>query len=374
MATRFRNLLYMAKRRTEIRKQIIGENLIYAMVWSVVFLIPIMNAKLMSEEHVNFANVVVAWIKIAPYFGLFLINNRILIPYLLIFRKYVWYLLTVTVLLSLTFGVIEAYEQWRLSISGGYVEEYILPRYASLTNLQWYWNIMLGIFMFGSNVGIKMLYKSMQDDEDKERLIRQNIQAEMTYLKYQINPHFLMNTLNNIHALIDIESESAKRCLIELSGMMRYVVYESNADYIPLRRDIEFLENYIELMRIRYAQPLDVQFNYPRDLSSSVAVPPLVFIVFVENAFKHGVSYSHSSYIHIDISVNETDVEARFIHSSYYNSSSIKQSTGIGLDNVRKRLDLIYGADYDLAIEKMENRYCVTLKIPKTDDKGVGNR
>lgn len=374
MATRFRNLLYMAKRRKEIRKQIIGENLIYAMVWSVVFLIPIMNAKLMSEEHVNFANVVVAWIKIAPYFGLFLINNRLLIPYQLDRRKYAWYLLTAILLLSLTFGAIEVYEQWRISIAGGYAGEYVRPRHASLTDLQWYWNIFLGIFMFGVNVGIKMLYKSMQDDEDKERLIRQNIQAEMTYLKYQINPHFLMNTLNNIHALIDIEAESAKRCLIELSGMMRYVVYESNTDDIPLRRDVAFLESYIELMRIRYAQPLDICFNYPRDLSSSVVVPPLVFIVFVENAFKHGVSYSHPSYIHIDISVNDTDIEARFINSSHYASGSEKQSTGIGLDNVRKRLDLIYGNRYELEIDNsIKDRYSVTLKIPKTDDKGVGN-
>ena len=184
-----------------------------------------------------------------------------------------------------------------------------------------------------------------------------------------------MNTLNNIHALIDIDAESAKRGIVELSGMMRHVVYESTAERIPLSKDIEFLKNYIELMRVRYYQDIDIRFNYPTNMPSSLTVPPLVLIVFVENAFKHGVSYSHSSYIHIDISVNETDVEARFINSSYYNSSSIKQSTGIGLDNVRKRLDLIYGSSYELEIDNsIKDRYCVTLKIPKTDDKGVGNR
>ena len=359
----------MAKRRYEITKQIIGENLIYSLVWIAVFLIPIMNANLMSERVVDIYELATAWLKILPYFVLFMINNRVLVPLLLGRRKFVSYLFISVLLLSLTFGALELLEQWRISETGGYAGEYVRPRYAMLTDLRWYWNIVLGIFMFAANFAIKLLYQAMRDDEDKERLIRQNIQAEMTYLKYQINPHFLMNTLNNIHALIDIEAESAKRCLIELSGMMRYVVYESNRDDIPLQRDIKFLENYIELMRIRYAQDIDIRFNYPQELSSSIVVPPLVFIVFVENAFKHGVSYNHPSYIHIDISVDDTMIEARFVNSAFADNERKKQ-IGIGLDNVRKRLDLIYDTNYTLDIDSsVEAKYSVILKIPKVNDK-----
>ena len=122
----------------------------------------------------------------------------------------------------------------------------------------------------------------------------QNIQAEMYYLKHQINPHFFMNTLNNIHALVDINTESAKQAIIELSAMMRYVVYETGGNVIALREDLRFIKNYIELMRIRYTDNVKVTYNYPQQLKGRVDVPPLIFIVFVENAFKHGVSYNSS--------------------------------------------------------------------------------
>lgn len=353
----------------KVRKQIIGENLVYSVVWAAVYLIPIMNSTLMSEEHISLTKVLIAWIKISPYFALFLINNQILIRFLLMKHRYIWYLLTSFVLLGTTFGCIEWYEQWSIAQAGGYAGEEILPRRASLTDLEWYWNIMLGMFMFGMNVGIKMLYKSMQNDEDNERRERQNIQAEIYYLKYQINPHFLMNTLNNIHALIDIDADSAKQFLIELSSMMRYVVYESSADAIPLRRDIQFLANYIELMRIRYSQDIDIQLNYPKDIRSSVTIPPLVLIVFVENAFKHGVSQRVHSFIHIDISTDEQWIVARFANS-VYDTANGKHSAGIGLENVRKRLELIYGNNFSIDIDESDpKQYVITLKIPNDNVK-----
>ena len=211
------------KRKSTIRKQKIGENLIYSAVWMVVYLIPIMNAKLMSELHVNFNNVLTAWIKITPFFLLFLMHNQLLVRLLINKKRHViTYLATSVVLLGVSFALIDLYERSNLAaaISGLDTAGFIKSRHASLTDLEWYWNILLGMFMFGMNIGIKMLYKSMQDDEDMERLKRQTIQAELYYLKYQINPHFFMNTLNNIHALIDIDADMAKQCLIELSAMM----------------------------------------------------------------------------------------------------------------------------------------------------------
>lgn len=95
-----------------------------------------------------------------------------------------------------------------------------------------YWNVVLGFFMTGANTGIKLIYQSMRDEQQMEELKRQNLEAEMDYLKYQINPHFFMNTLNNIHALIDIDTEYAKSAVIELSKMMRYVLYESGHEII----------------------------------------------------------------------------------------------------------------------------------------------
>lgn len=170
-----------------------------------------------------------------------------------------------------------------------------------------------------------------------------------------------MNTLNNIHALIDIDAKMAKRGLIELSEMMRHVVYESSADTIPISADMKFIENYIELMRVRYSQQIDIRFNYPKNLPSHYAIPPLVLIVFVENAFKHGVGRKRDSFIHIDVTLNHQTLQATICNSVHPTAGGKK---GIGLENVRRRLEHIFDTRYSLDIEQTEEKYCVNLKIP----------
>lgn len=351
----------MKLKKPFIRKQIIGENLVYSGIWAVVYLIPIMNSTLMSEAYIDFNKVFLAWGKITPYFILFMLNNQVFIRFQLNRGRIAWYLLTCLLMICVTFGCIEVYEQWRIAVLGESVGELIQPRHASLTDLRWYWNIVLAAFMFCANLGIKKFYEAMQRDEDNERLARENVEAEMYYLKYQINPHFLMNTLNNIHALIDIDAKMAKRGLIELSEMMRHVVYESSADTIPISADMKFIENYIELMRVRYSQQIDIRFNYPKNLPSHYAIPPLVLIVFVENAFKHGVGRRCGSFIHIDVTLNHQTLQATICNSVHPTAGGKK---GIGLENVRRRLEHIFDTRYSLDIEQTEEKYCVNLKIP----------
>ena len=175
-----------------------------------------------------------------------------------------------------------------------------------------------------------------------------------------------MNTLNNIHALIDIDAEAAKDGIVGLSDMMRHVVYKSTAERIPFKEDMRFLENYIALMKVRYSHHIDIEFNYPKTVSAELTVPPLIFIVFVENAFKHGVSRSKHSYIHINMAVEENMLVARFENSVHQSAQSDKSIGGVGLENVSRRLEYIYGNNYSLDIVSDENRYCVTLKIPKS--------
>ena len=345
-----------------IRKQTIGENVLYTLVFVAVYLIPIFNSFMMAEEHIDFYNKVFrAWSIITPYLGLFLFNNYILIPLLLNKGYGLRYVLTAFTSVTAVFVAIELLERYHI-ISDGYVDVGILPHQASLADLGWYWNIVLCVFMFAANIGIKKFYESMQKDEDNARLAREIVEAEMYYLKHQINPHFLMNTLNNIHAMIDIDTEAAKQIVLQLSDMMRYVVYETGGNVIALREDLRFIKNYIELMRIRYTDNVKVTYNYPQQLKGRVDVPPLIFIVFIENAFKHGVSYNSDSYINVDIAVDGESVVGRFENS--VNENSHKQRPGIGLENVRKRLDLIYGSNYLLSIEEDEKKYSVTLKIP----------
>lgn len=358
----------------KIRKQVIGETLLYAIIWSAVMLVPFMNAGLMSEKIVDITMIFTSWLKIVPFYILFLLNNHLLFPFLFAKRNYVVYVLIVLVLIVAIFGALEFYEQSEdLGIAWPFGPLAHADRqHISLTVFPWWGNMIAAAMMLAANNILRRMYRSMQADEDSERLQRQNIQAEMYYLKHQINPHFFMNTLNNIHALVDINTESAKQAIIELSAMMRYVVYDTSKDSVPLRQDIEFITNYIELMRIRYSEDVEITFTHPKTISGRVVLPPLILIVFVENAFKHGVSYDGNSYIHIDIACTEREVVAHF-ENSVHKAKDSRQS-GIGLENVRKRLDLIYGKEYSLQIEDgAEDKYCITLKIPIINDKMHSN-
>lgn len=338
----------------------IGENLLYLMVWMVIILVPVLNSKMLEEVHVSLENILIAWLKIAPYLLIFIIHNSLIAPRLLLRKhRYVWYLVVNLLTITAVFSLVAIYEKYAPYDT----EPYILNGKASFTDLAIYWNILLGFFMTGLNMGIKLLYRSLRDEQQMEELKRQNLQAEMDYLRYQINPHFFMNTLNNIHALIDIDTEYAKSAVIELSKMMRYVLYESGSETISLKKDIQFIENYIELMRIRYDSSIDICLDYPATIPNKVAIPPLLLIVFVENVFKHGVSYNHASFIHIRIGYRDDAVTAVISNSRH--EKSRPGTTGIGLENVKKRLALIYQDNYTLSIDDSDPAvYTVKLIIP----------
>lgn len=338
----------------------IGENLLYLMVWMVIILVPVLNSKMLEEVHVSLENILIAWLKIAPYLLIFIIHNSLIAPRLLLRKhRYVWYLVVNLLTITAVFSLVVIYEKYAPYDT----EPYILNGKASFTDLAIYWNILLGFFMTGLNMGIKLLYRSLRDEQQMEELKRQNLQAEMDYLRYQINPHFFMNTLNNIHALIDIDTEYAKSAVIELSKMMRYVLYESGSETISLKKDIQFIENYIELMRIRYDSSIDICLDYPATIPNKVAIPPLLLIVFVENAFKHGVSYNHASFIHIRIGYRDDAVTAVISNSRH--EKSRPGTTGIGLENIKKRLALIYQDNYTLSIDDSDPAvYTVKLIIP----------
>lgn len=338
----------------------IGENLLYLMVWMVIILVPVLNSKMLEEVHVSLENILIAWLKIAPYLLIFIIHNSLIAPRLLLRKhRYVWYLVVNLLTITAVFSLVAIYEKYAPYDT----EPYILNGKASFTDLAIYWNILLGFFMTGLNMGIKLLYRSLRDEQQMEELKRQNLQAEMDYLRYQINPHFFMNTLNNIHALIDIDTEYAKSAVIELSKMMRYVLYESGSETISLKKDIQFIENYIELMRIRYDSSIDICLDYPATIPNKVAISPLLLIVFVENAFKHGVSYNHASFIHIRIGYRDDAVTAVISNSRH--EKSRPGTTGIGLENVKKRLALIYQDNYTLSIDDSDPAvYTVKLIIP----------
>ena len=347
------------KLRKIFRNISLGENMVYALVWATIYLIPFMNAHLMSEDVVDFGKVVISWVKISPYYTIFLIHNYLLSP-LLLRNRYGWYIVMLFVLVTSIFGTIEVldFRYWQSN-------EFLRDK-ASLTELAWYWNVLFGILMAGANSMIKLYYRAISTEQRMAVLERENIESQMQYLKYQINPHFLMNTLNNSHSMIDFDKDMARKSVMDLSRMMRHVLYDSGEQTTTLDKEVEFLSNYIELMRIRYIDDIDISFTFPdMNVCRRVELPPLLLIVLVENAFKHGISYNKESHINISLYVDGNELTCLVANSRHYSQSS--ERSGIGLSNITRRLDLLFNNRYMLDIDDSDERqYVVKLVIPVT--------
>ena len=238
-------------------------------------------------------------------------------------------------------------------------------------------SLILLMFGFGTNNGVKFYSRSLVARKEIEELEKENLNQKMEHLRYQIHPHFFMNTLNNIHALVDIDPEKAKESIIDLSKLMRYVLYECNHDYVMAAKEMGFMENYVKLMRIRYNGNLKFMLTTPDD-GTQVWLPPLIFISFVENAFKHGVSTTKPSFIEIKGKIyHGDDQESRLLwtchnskrHDNNNGAGKVSEASGVGLSNIRHRLDLMFGENYTLNITDGEKEFLVEMDIPvKTSD------
>ena len=220
-----------------------------------------------------------------------------------------------------------------------------------------------GLLLMGMNLGVKLYFMSQRDRERQKIIDQRNLEQQMEYLKYQVNPHFYMNTLNNIHALVDIDPERAKTTIVELSKMMRHILYEGSKNLIPLTREVEFLNLYVQLMRLRYTRKVHINVDVPPQLPE-LKLPPLMLIIFVENAFKHGISYREESFIDIKLRVENKRLLFSCCNSKPTQVQRTNEKGGMGLQNVRQRLELLYDDDYTLDINDGEKTYEVKLDIP----------
>ncbi len=222
--------------------------------------------------------------------------------------------------------------------------------------------IVVSVLIVGFDTGLMISVKWTQSEQKRFRAEKENTESQLAFLRNQVSPHFFMNTLNNIHSLIDINPTEAKEAIIKLSKLMRHLLYDSEVNQIPLKKEIEFIGNYVELMRLRYSEKVKVEFHIPGQIPEK-KIPPLLFTSFVENAFKHGISYQESSYIEITF-LYESGQLFFIIKNSNPGIKKEQGPSGIGIENSRKRLDLIYGDRYALNIVDGKKEFTVTLKIP----------
>ena len=233
-------------------------------------------------------------------------------------------------------------------------------------------NVAIYSLVTGLSVAIRMTNGWYQVEANQRELERERAEAELSNLKSQLNPHFLFNTLNNIYSLIAFSPEKAQEAVHDLSRLLRYVLYESNQPLVPIEKDLDFLRNYIELMRIRLPRHVDLQTDIEA-ATPGVMIAPLLFISLVENAFKHGVSNSQPSFIQITIRQAGDAVSCSIRNSYFPKSAGDKSGSGIGLSNLEKRLSLLYPECYHFTYGKEGENYVAHLVIHKIKFDDVRN-
>lgn len=202
------------------------------------------------------------------------------------------------------------------------------------------------IFSAGLSVAICMSKRWSEAEAERREAVKSRTEAELKNLRNQLNPHFLLNTLNNIYALIAFDSEKAQQAVQELSKLLRYVLYDNQQMFVPLKKEIDFICNYIELMRIRVSARVNIQTQFNIKPQSQTPIAPLIFISLIENAFKHGISPVEPSFISITISEDNDKITCTIRNSNHPKTEADKSGSGIGLEQVKKRLELIYPESY----------------------------
>lgn len=225
--------------------------------------------------------------------------------------------------------------------------------------------IAISSFVLGISTSITAIQKWQHDQQHKQELVQEKISSELSFLKAQINPHFFFNTLNNIYALTVVDVEKSREAIHKLSRMMRYLLYETQRGTTLLSKEIGFVKDYIDLMQLRLTDRVTLSFNHPENLKD-IQIAPMLFLPFVENAFKHGISATQKSDIRIEISQTGNQLGLVVVNSIFKEQpQSVEGTSGIGLVNTRRRLDLMYPDQYTLNISELsaDNQYIVNLKI-----------
>ncbi|MEP6612474.1 MAG: sensor histidine kinase [Mucilaginibacter sp.] len=225
------------------------------------------------------------------------------------------------------------------------------------------------VITFLSMLGIAIAYffskEWIKSDLLRKQMEASQLSTEIKFLKSQINPHFLFNTLNNLFSMAqDKENDELADGISKLSGMMRYMIYESNAETVPLKNEVEYIKSCIALNKLRYADhEAIVDFRYS-ELAPDLFIAPMIFIPFVENAFKHGVTINNTSFIDIAIAVKDKELLFTCVNKNYsFIKKMVDDKSGIGLENVKRRLDLLYPGKHELLIKNDEEKFRVELKI-----------
>lgn len=375
----------MKQSRLNISKYKTIEFIVYLIIWVAVFSLPFF--KFRVDGFIMWDKVVVEWIKILAFLIIFLLNVWIFIPRLLFVKKNAYYLLTVLFTIGLVvvssiaiqkeLDLRAVYKMPPMEIGPsmppmelgpsmpapmGYRPTETVPKKSIYLIIADY--LIISLLIVGASTALSMLSHWITEENRRKDIEEEQLKTELALLRHQVNPHFLLNTLNNIHVLIDLNVDKAKDAVIKLSVLMRYLLYDSAQGMTTLNKELEFMNSYIDLMKLRYTDNVDLKYNVPKYIPN-VKIPPMLYISFIENAFKHGISYKAKSFVFFDMTIIDERIVCVIRNSKHIqNESTKKEYSGIGITNVCKSLELLYRDNYDLEMNDKWDEFVVKLSIP----------
>lgn len=306
----------------------------------------------------------------------FYVNYFMLMPFLL--KKKIWLFLALTILLlggSIFLGSYftkDKFEKRRIEIRKEYGKQLEVKPDAFIDNQKrrprpnfWREIGMVGIgilFYYILSISVRFVEKWLEDEKQKTQLEKDKIKTELAFLKQQINPHFLFNSLNSIYSLSISKSEETTESILKLSSILRYMLYETEPSRSSLQNELTVVQNYIDLQKLRLTDKVEVIVNVKGGVDD-YKFEPFIILPIIENAFKYGVDNLNNSFISIDIIVKNQTFELRVVNKVVQRPAMHRNESGIGLNNIKRRLEILYPEHHHFHSEENNEIYIVNLQI-----------
>ena len=289
------------------------------------------------------------------------VNIRFLLPQLYFQKKHLYYALASAFLIMITvlllYHEVFPWSEWFSPQSSAKVERGARPT-------RWVPRLVPLLIAYLGTTLVEITRYANRKEKEAIRLDKEKLETELKFLKSQVNPHFLFNALNNIYSLSVTQAPQTPETVMQLSEILRYMVYDSNEPKVPLEKEIKYIQNFIDLKLLKDSRGMDVQLDIP-SAAPNLMIPPLLFIPFVENAFKHSkIEDLNEGFVSVKLSVEGNQIVFNVINSLPTQKFTKDKQGGVGLDNIKKRLKLLYPADhFELDIKQDEKQYESTLKL-----------
>jgi len=360
--------------KLQVRKWLTG--IIHILVWIAVFLIPLLFIRRPGQETFGISDFFL-WSLMILYFYT---NYYILVPKLLTRNKFLWYSITVVVLLAIAFFILR---QIMLTYDSQGEMENLLRRHSPekaqeilrhMARNRGMGAVFFSFLVLAVSTSIKVTGDWYKTDKKRKEAENEKLFTELNLLKSQINPHFFFNTLNNIYSLAIQKSEKTPEAIVKLSELMRYIIYDTDKDKVPLSKEVDYIRNYIELEKLRLKENAEIRFVVAGNPAEKL-IEPLLLLPFIENAFKHGTGFQQYSGISIRISIEDSHLTLLVenpVRIVAENPEERKQ--GIGRINAERRLQLLYNKNYTLETTVSEGIFRVNLTLNLNRDEMSGSR